>query len=139
MWPDWAIFERSWQRIFFQKKPNICVTFGLFENLTFVTKICCGLFFGHILREIGLLYILTSGHTGWDYDGGSLFKHFASNLNRSHTSPVWPGWDIFLKIFAHIPLVGGRLVTKVVSVVPDPYFIENFITLLVAKKRMQIR
>ena len=27
LWPDWAIFERSWQQIIFQKFPKFCATF----------------------------------------------------------------------------------------------------------------
>ena len=38
-WPDWAIFERSWLQIIFEKLPKYLVTFGaILTNGTFQFK-----------------------------------------------------------------------------------------------------
>ena len=65
MWPNWAIFERSWKQIFLQKLLKYLTTiFGLLLKMLLLKNAAniLGQLFG---VNIGLLFSLTSGHTGW--------------------------------------------------------------------------
>ena len=54
-WPDWAIFERSWLQIIFEKLPKYLVTFGaILTNGTFQFKTSVDSFWTNI-EKIGLL------------------------------------------------------------------------------------
>ena len=69
VWPDWVIFENSWQKsflLFLTCSPNIQKIFGLFSNNLFLRQNLFWLLFRQLIETIWLLFILTSGHTGKD-------------------------------------------------------------------------
>ena len=65
MLPDWANFESSWRQLFSEKKPKYVMPFwALLKNIIFLEKNYYG-YIWQILEYFGLLFIPTSGHTGW--------------------------------------------------------------------------
>ena len=53
VWPDWAIFECSWWKIFNQKWPKLLATFALFWKTSLLRKNCCGFCLGNFWNHLG--------------------------------------------------------------------------------------
>ena len=77
VWPDWAIFESSWQQNIYQKSPNDWQQlFGLFWKTSLLSKNCIGYFLGNFWKNWAS-FSPTSGHTGQDLSStkrGSLHR-----------------------------------------------------------------
>ena len=62
LWPDWAIFGNSWKQILLQKWPKYFENYSGFWKTWLKVKTILATFLA-IFGEIGLLFILSSGHT----------------------------------------------------------------------------
>ena len=51
VWPDWAIFESSWQQNFLQKKPKWFAILGLFWKTSLLCKKLLWVIFGQLLNN----------------------------------------------------------------------------------------
>ena len=76
-------FKSSWEQIFQQSSPNICILLGYFEKPSLFKYNLLWLSFGRLFEEFGILSIPTSGH---------IVCH--SNTNAP-LEAVWPEWAIF--------------------------------------------
>ena len=63
VWPDWAIFERSWWHGFHPKSPKCMVNFWAKVKCSNFHVQLLRLLFGQLLENFGLLFKLVSGHS----------------------------------------------------------------------------
>ena len=61
VWPDWATFESSSEKIAYKCSPKWLVTFGLFKK-TNLSKNCCEYYLGNIRKHLGKFYYNTWSH-----------------------------------------------------------------------------
>ena len=64
VWPDLAIFEKSWLQILYKVSLNVSQLLSLFEKWNFLGKHVCDFFLGNFWEIWANIYILPSGHTG---------------------------------------------------------------------------